>query len=106
MHRPFFALLLTAILSVVSVQAKPFRWTSQGDPLTMDPHAQNEGLTISVLNQIFEALVRRDRQWKLTPELAISWTNVSPTVWRFKLRPDVKFHEGQPFTSDDVVFSL
>jgi peptide/nickel transport system substrate-binding protein len=88
------------------LEAKTLRWTSQGDPLTMDPHAQNEGLTIAVLNQVYEALVRRDREWKLAPELAVSWTSATPTTWRFKLRPNVKFHDGTPFNADDVVFSL
>jgi peptide/nickel transport system substrate-binding protein len=102
-----FVLLSTAaFLTIAPAHGKTFRWTSQADILTTDPHAQNEGLTISVMNQIYEALVRRDRNWKLVPELAVSWTTVSPTVWRFKLRPGVKFHDGQPFTADDVVFSL
>ena len=72
----------------------------------MDPHAQNEGLTISIMNQIYEALIRRDKDWKLAPELAVSWTTVSPTVWRFNLRSGVKFQDGKPFTADDVVFSV
>ncbi|MES2355003.1 MAG: ABC transporter substrate-binding protein [Pseudomonadota bacterium] len=106
MHRLLPIILLVATLIVAPAHSKTLRWTSQGDPLTMDPHAQNEGLTISVMNQIYEALVRRDRNWKLVPELAVSWTNVSPTVWRFKLRSNVKFHGGQALTADDVVFSL
>lgn len=99
---PFFVLMLVCL----PAGAKTFRWASQGDLLTLDPHAQNEGLTVSVLNQVYEALTRRDRNWKLAPELAVSWANVSPTVWRFKLRANVKFHDGTPFTADDVVFSL
>jgi len=106
MHRSLSIFLLAAFLIVAPVYGKTFRWTSQGDLLTMDPHAQNEGLTVSVLNQVYEGLVRRDKAWKIAPELAVSWTNVSPTLWRFKLRPNVKFHDGQTFTADDVVFSL
>src|SRR4051812_32240820 len=96
MHRSIAVLLLAATLFVAPVYGKTFRWTSQGDPLTMDPHAQNEGLTISIMNQIYEALIRRDKDWKLAPELAISWSNVSPSLWRFNLRPGVKFHDGKP----------
>ena len=40
------------------------------------------------------------------PALATEWQQVSPTLWRFKLRPNVKFHDGTPFTADDVVFSM
>ena len=87
-------------------QAQTLRWASQGDPLTMDPHAQNEGLTNSMNGQVYEKLVRRDRQLRLVPALATSWQQVSALVWRFKLRPQVRFHDGTPLTVDDVVFSV
>ena len=48
----------------------------------------------------------RDKKLRLAPALAESWTQVNPTTWRFKLRPGVKFHDGTPFTADDVVFSF
>ena len=48
----------------------------------------------------------RDKKLGLQPALAESWTQINPTTWRFKLRPGVKFHDGTPFTADDVVFSF
>ena len=42
----------------------------------------------------------------LTPALATKWTQTSPTVWRFDLRQGVKFHDGTPFTADDVIFTF
>jgi peptide/nickel transport system substrate-binding protein len=108
MMRANFALIALLVLASAcgTAGAASFRWTSQGDILTLDPHAQNEGLTVTMLNQVYEALTRRDRDFKLAPELAVSWSNAAPAVWRFKLRPNVKFHDATPFTADDVVFSI
>jgi peptide/nickel transport system substrate-binding protein len=50
--------------------------------------------------------VGRDANLKLAPALATSWRQTSPTVWRFELRKGVKFHDGAPFTADDVLFSF
>jgi peptide/nickel transport system substrate-binding protein len=51
-------------------------------------------------------LVNRDRDFRLEPSLALSWQAVDAKTWRFKLRPDVRFHDGSPLTADDVVFSI
>ena len=86
--------------------AKPFRWSSQGDPQTSDPHSQNEGLTNLFAQQVHDTLVTRDKQLGIVPGLAISWTKANDTTWRFNLRQGVKFHDGSPFTADDIVFSI
>ena len=86
--------------------AQTLRWASQGDPLTMDPHSQNESLTNNLNTQVYESLVSRDRQLAIVPALATSWQQPDALHWRFKLRPNVKFHDGTPFTADDVVFSV
>jgi len=91
---------------VAAADAKTLRWSSQGDILTMDPHSQNEGLNNGFSDQIYEPLVTRGKDLKIEPCLALSWDRVSPTVTRFKLRPNVKFHDGTPFTADDVVFTI
>jgi peptide/nickel transport system substrate-binding protein len=97
---------LLAALASVGSQAQTLRWASQGDPQTMDPHSQNESMTNMMNGQVYEGLVARDRNLGLVPALATEWKQVSPLVWRFKLRPNVKFHDGTPFTADDVVFSI
>ena len=99
------AALAAATLAGPAAQAQTLRWASQGDPQTMDPHSQNEGLTNSMNQQVYERLVARDKQLNLVPGLATEWQQTAPLVWRFKLRPGVKFHDGAPFTADDVVFS-
>jgi peptide/nickel transport system substrate-binding protein len=89
-----------------AAHAQTLRWASQGDSLTMDPHSQNEGLTNALNGQVYERLVRRDRQLGIVPGLALRWQQTGPLTWRFTLRPDVRFHDGTPLTADDVVFSV
>ncbi|MBE0692862.1 MAG: ABC transporter substrate-binding protein [Aquamicrobium sp.] len=85
--------------------AQTFQWAFQGDAITMDPHSTTEYTTVGLLANIYEGLVRRDRAMKIEPALAEEWSLESPTVWRFKLRRDVRFHDGSPFTAADVLFS-
>ncbi|MCY1166613.1 MAG: ABC transporter substrate-binding protein [Pseudomonadota bacterium] len=85
--------------------AVTLRVGNQGDALSMDPHSLNESLQISVNENVYEPLVTRGRDYKLAPALATSWKQTSPTVWRFELRKGVQFHDGTPFTADDVIFS-
>ncbi|MCC7114647.1 MAG: ABC transporter substrate-binding protein, partial [Burkholderiales bacterium] len=98
------ALALTAV--PVDADAKTLRWAGRGDPQTMDPYSQNENLTNNVNALVYDTLVMRDKDLKIIPGLATSWEQVNATTWRFKLRPGVKFHDGAPFTADDVVFSF
>lgn len=90
---------------ITPASAKTFRWAFQGDVNSLDPYALNETFTHAFLSNVYEALVMRDQQLNLIPGLALAWTNAEPTVWRFKLRPGVKFADGAPFSADDVVFS-
>jgi len=99
------SLTALAVLSALSAQAATLRVANQGDALSMDPHSLNESLQISVVENVYEPLVTRDRDYKLAPALATSWKQTAPTVWRFELRKNVKFHDGTPFTADDVIFS-
>jgi len=105
-HGLLIAALSAGLLSATAVHAQTLRWASQGDPMTMDPHSQNEGLTNSMNQQVYERLVDRDRKLNIVPGLASEWQQTAPLVWRFKLRAGVKFHDGAPFSADDVVFSV
>jgi peptide/nickel transport system substrate-binding protein len=99
--------LAAAVLSTCQVaDAKHFRWSSQGDASTMDPHANNETFNNNQNSLVYEYLTQRGKDYKLGPWLATSWENVSPTRWIVRLRKDVKFHDGSAFTADDVVFSF
>jgi peptide/nickel transport system substrate-binding protein len=95
---------LAAASSLTSAQT--LRVANQGDALSMDPHSLNESLQLSVTNNVYEPLVGRNKDLSLAPALATAWKQTSPTVWRFELRKGVTFHDGTPFTADDVLFSF
>jgi len=104
----FAAMLLAAGIATVStapVQAKTLKWAAQNDLLTFDPHAQNHQTTLNFQMHVYEALTRYTKDYRVEGALATSWQQLSPTQWRFNLRKGVKFHDGTPFTADDVVFS-
>nr|WP_316644015.1 ABC transporter substrate-binding protein [uncultured Roseateles sp.] len=90
----------------INAQAQTLRWAAQGDAQTLDPHSQNESSTNMINGQVYERLTLRDKNLIIGPGLATEWQQVTPLLWRFKLRPNVKFHDGTPFTADDVVFSI
>ena len=80
---------------------------SQGvDPVTMDPLKRTITPTDNVVNNLFDTLLRRDREGRLIPWLASSWRRATPTTWEFKLRHGVRFWNGDPLTSADVKFSI
>jgi peptide/nickel transport system substrate-binding protein len=94
-------------LLAAAADARALKWARTADALTLDPHAQNEGPTHNLLHQMYEPLLIRDAAGKVIPTLAVSWKlTADPTIWEFKLRKGVKFHNGNAFNADDVVFSL
>ncbi len=62
--------------------------------------------TLSLVYQTWEPLVARDSEDNLIPSLAERWENLGPTHWRFHLRRNVRWHDGTPFTAEDVKFTL
>ncbi len=104
------ALAACVAVTAVSVgapaaSARTFKFANQGDALSMDPHSLNESLQLNFLANIYEPLVGRGKKLELVPALATDWKQTAPTVWRFNLRKGVTFHDGTPFTADDVIFS-
>src|SRR5512134_2337511 len=83
------ALLLALLLAAAPLHAASLRYAAQND----------------ILPLTYEGLTRYTKDYKIEPALASSWKQMSDTHWRFNLRKGVKFHDGSPFTADDVVFS-
>jgi ABC-type transport system substrate-binding protein len=76
------------------------------DPTGWDPHINQGVTTYTFLNNIYEALLRYSAKGQLEPGLAVRWENADPTTYVLHLRRNVKFHSGNPFTAEDVKFSL
>jgi ABC-type transport system substrate-binding protein len=73
----------------------------------LDPHPSTSTITYQVLSLVYQGLVDFDRELKIKPVLAESWTtSADGRTWTFKLRKGVKFHNGRALTAGDVKFSL
>jgi peptide/nickel transport system substrate-binding protein len=70
------------------------------EPTLFDPNTRTR-----ILN-MYEGLVGTDRNLQIESRLALSWGRVHDTIWEFKLRPNVKFHDGTDLDADDVVTSF
>ena len=83
-------LVVAAVCIAVSAlaQAVTLRMADQGDVQSMDPHSLNESLQLSFTGNVYEQLIERGKDMNLAPALATKWTQQSPTVWRFDLRPN------------------
>ena len=98
--------VLLALPGSHETAAKTFRFANSTQVLTMDPHGALVVFTEMIQGYVYEGLVRINKDNQFEPSLGVSYGRVSPKVWRFTLRPGVRFHDGTPLTSDDVVFSI
>lgn len=73
---------------------------------SIDPQYHNISPNNAFGSMVYGALVDTDGQSRLKPGLALGWTAIADDVWEFKLRPGVVFHNGRPFTADDVAFTF
>lgn len=98
-------LLLAAVAMPLAAGAEEVRIGLGAAVTSMDPHFHALTPNVAVHQHLFGALVGLDARLGLKPELALSWQPVDDTTWEFVLRRDVRFHDGSPFTAEDVVFS-
>ena len=99
--------LMAALASVAHAQKE--REVSiglQAAITSIDPHYHNLSPNNSLLLHVFEPLIKRDANQKLVPGLAASWKPLDDLTWEFKLRRNVRWHDGSPFTAEDVLFTL
>ncbi|MGI9335344.1 MAG: ABC transporter substrate-binding protein [Gammaproteobacteria bacterium] len=105
--RPFVLVFVTSVAFSTVVNANTLRWGANRDIGSLDPYSYGDSFTINVLNHVYEGLVRYDQDLRIEPALATSWEILEDKItWRFKLREGVTFHNGSPFTANDVIASL
>ena len=73
---------------------------------SIDPHFSYVATSKAQVTNIFDTLIMRDEDLALTPALATEWTHVGDGVWEFELREGVTWHDGEPFTAEDVLFTF
>lgn len=107
MKKRFFTFLfmLVTLFSTALYAETTVVVAQQSDAKTLDPAASNDVASHRVTLQIYDNLVAREGT-KLVPGLAESWTQVDPLTLDLKIRKGVKFHNGDPLTVNDIVFSL
>ncbi len=78
----------------------------ESSPTSLDPRIGVDAQSEHIASLIFDSLVRKNAHFNLEPWLATSWETPDPLTYRFHLRTDVHFHNGQPLTSADVKYTL
>lgn len=111
MNRAWFATIALVLVAPACRREQPaesrgadreLRLVFASRPATLDPQMHQEDLTRMVLANFYECLVTFDATLGIRPRLAIEWTNPSDTVWRFRLREGVFFHDGSRFGFEDI----
>jgi len=91
---------------VGSAEMPTLKLAMDADPVSLDPQVQLSGGMLQFSHMVFDPLVRWTQEGEFEPRLAEKWENLDDTTTRFYLRKGVKFHSGNPFTAEDVVFTL
>ncbi len=103
--RPLLAFALLLAGAPPPVAAQELRMGVQS-AFVIDPHILFLGPNMAAARHLYDSFVGKDADAHWQPTLALSWQQLDETTWEFKLRPDVRFSDGAPFTADDVVASV
>jgi peptide/nickel transport system substrate-binding protein len=90
---------------ITGASAQELRIGLSAEPSAMDPHFHNLTPNNSLTKHIFDRLTDQDENQLLKPGLAVSWRTTDDTTLEFKLRPGVKFSNGDDFSANDVIYS-
>ena len=98
--------LAALMLTTAAAHAQSVTMAMSSAPTAIDPHYHTFNPNETVDIHLYDRLIERDPQNNLIPGLALSWKMIDDTTWEFKLRQDVKFHDGAPFTAADVAYTF
>jgi len=90
----------------VAAAAQELRVAVGAEPTSIDPLFHNLNPNLAIARHIFDQLAAQDEKQRLQPALALSWQPLDDTTWEFKLRADVRFHDGTPLSPEDIIFSI
>lgn len=97
---------IAGVSLVGAAQAQTLTMALASEPTAADPHYHKMTTNDSFSAHIYDSLVGRTASMELVPSLAESWKSLDDLTWEFKLRKDVSFSNGAPFTSQDVLFTI
>jgi peptide/nickel transport system substrate-binding protein len=103
------ALLSVGLFCLTGAAVKPARplvIAISTEPSTLDGQAVIDRNSRVASGNIFESLLDRDRSGQIVPWLAESYRAVNDNTWRFRLRKNIKFHNGEPFDAHAAAFSV
>jgi peptide/nickel transport system substrate-binding protein len=100
------SLLATILLIAAPALAADLTIGRSTEQNSLDPQFSDLGNDTATAENMFESMIAFDSRLRIQPQLAVSWKLIDPLTWEIKLRPGVTFHDGTPFTGDDVAFSL
>ncbi|MFF2370397.1 ABC transporter substrate-binding protein [Agromyces sp. NPDC058110] len=97
---------LTSQTTAPSGDIDSFTWASYAEPYSLDYAHAFDYADNQVLSNVCESLLRLNPDYSLSPALAESFSNPTPTTWVYEIRDGVTFHDGSPLTAADVVASM
>lgn len=100
------AVAIPEAVSAATTDAGTLTIARSSDSVSLDPTLATAAPSVWVFSNIFETLVREDRDLSIRPALAESWEVAGPSTWRFHLRKGVEFHDGTPFDAAAVKFTF
>jgi peptide/nickel transport system substrate-binding protein len=107
MHRiGCLVVLLVTAASAARAQPVQIVIAQPAEATTMDPGRSTQVLTVNYFYNLYDSLTRWDASLQLQPGLAAAWKALNDTTWEFMLRAGVRFHDGSPFSADDVKATL